>query len=185
MQPLDTAAAAAQSSGAMQDHSFSFEVDAEPREIWALFWGHRNRVVEHGAVRIEYLHWGDATGEGRIRHCHFPVPRYLLSGGTGRSWEWLTEVKPYESWRYDAIGKPLWSRATGWTRLEDLGNGRTRVHFRETYEAFNPILRALLERRVHRFISKDNDRFMQSAIEKGIRAMRKARASLSSAGPVA
>ena len=182
---LDTAAAAAQSSGAMQDHSFSFEVEAEPREIWALFWGHRNRVVEHGAVRIEYLHWGDATGEGRIRHCHFPVPRYLLSGGTGRSWEWLTEVKPYESWRYDAIGKPLWSRATGWTRLEDLGDGRTRVHFRETYEAFNPILRALLERRVHRFISKDNDRFMQSAIEQGIRAMRKARASLPSAGSVA
>ena len=159
----------------MQDHSFSFEVDAAPREIWSLFWGHRNRVVEHGDVRIEYLHWGDETGEGRIRHCHFRVPRYLLSGGVGRSWEWLTEVKPFESWRYDAIGKPLWSRATGWTRLEDLGDGRTRVHFRETYEAFNPILRVLLERRVHRFISKDNDRFMKSAIEKGIRAMRAAR----------
>jgi hypothetical protein len=103
------------------------------------------------------------------------VPRYLLSGGVGRSWEWLTEVKPGESWRYDAIGKPLWSRATGWTRLEDLGGGRTRVHFRETYEAFNPILRALLERRVHRFISKDNDRIMKSAIEKGVAAMRAGR----------
>ena len=52
----------------MQDHSFSFVVDATPRDIWALFWGHRNRVVEHGDVRIEYLHWGDATGEGRVRH---------------------------------------------------------------------------------------------------------------------
>jgi len=38
---------------------------------------------------------------------------------------------------------------------------------------------------VHRFISRDNDRFMQSAIEKGIRAMRKARASLPSDVPVA
>ena len=158
----------------MQDHAFSFEVDATPREIWTLFWGHRRRVVEHGAVRIEYLHWGDETGEGRIRHCRFPVPRYLLSGGVGLSWEWLTKVKPYESWRYDAIGKPLWSRATGWTRLEDLGDGRTRVHFRETYEAFNPLLRALLERRVHRFISKDNDRVMQSAIASGVQAMRSA-----------
>jgi hypothetical protein len=161
----------------MQDHSFAFEVDATPREIWTLFWQRRNRVVEHGDVRIEYLHWGDETGEGRIRHCHFRVPRYLLSGGVGRSWEWLTEVKPFESWRYDAIGKPLFSRATGWTRLEDLGGGRTRVHFRETYEAFNPILRALLERRVHAFISKDNDRIMQAAIEKGVGAMRAARAT--------
>ena len=158
----------------MQDHSYAFEVDATPQEIWALFWQRRARVVEHGDVRIEYLHWGDETGEGRIRHCHFPVPRYLLSGGVGRSWEWLTEVKPCESWRYDSVGKPLWSRATGWIRLEDLGGGRTRVHFRETYEAFNPILRALLERRVHRFISKDNDRFMKSAIEKGVAALRAA-----------
>jgi hypothetical protein len=180
-QPADVAVARAflslsdLSGSPMQDHSYSFEVDASPQEIWTLFWGRRSRVVEHGDVRIEYLHWGDETGEGRIRHCHFRVPRYLLSRGVGRSWEWLTEVKPYESWRYDAIGKPLWSRATGWTRLEDLGGGRTRVHFRETYEAFNPILRALLERRVHRFISKDNDRMMKSAIETGVAAMRAAR----------
>jgi hypothetical protein len=93
-------------------------------------------------------------------------------------------VKPYESWRYDAIGKPLWSRATGWTRLEGLGDGRTRVHFRETYEAFNPILRTLLERPVHRFISKDNDRFMQSAIEQGVQALRKAGQPLPSDEPV-
>ena len=159
----------------MQDHSYSFVVDATPPEVWAVFWGHRNHVVEHRVVRIEYLHWGDETGNGRIRHCRFPVPRYLLSGGVGRSWEWLTEVKPHESWRYDSIGKPLWSRATGWIRLEDLGDGRTRVHFRETYEAFNPILRALLERRVHRFISRDNDWYMKSAIERGVRAMREAR----------
>ena len=159
----------------MQDHRYSFEVDATPEEIWSIFWTRRN--VEHGDVRIEILHPGDAVGNGLVRRTWFKVPRYLLSGGTGRSWEWLTEVKPYESWRYDAIGKPLWSRATGWTRLEDLGDGRTRVHFRETYEAFNPILRALLERRVHRFISKDNDRIMKSAIENGVRAIRESVAS--------
>lgn len=158
----------------MQDHSFSFEVGGTPQEIWSLFWGRRRRVIEHGDVRIEYLHWGDETGEGRIRHCHFRVPRYLLSGGVGRSWEWLTEVKPCESWRYDAIGKPLFSRATGWTRLQDLGGGRTRVHFRETYEAFNPVLRWLLERRVHDFISRDNDRIMQAAIESGLEHARRA-----------
>ncbi|MEW6270374.1 MAG: polyketide cyclase / dehydrase and lipid transport family protein [Thermodesulfobacteriota bacterium] len=156
----------------MQEHSFSFEVDGTPQEVWALVWGRRQRVIEHGDVRIEYLHWGDENGEGRIRHCEFRVPRYLLSRGVGRSWEWLTEVKPYESWRYDAIGKPLWSHATGHTRLEDLGDGRTRIHFRETYEAFNPLLGALLERRVHRFISRDNDRVMKEAINGGLKRLR-------------
>jgi hypothetical protein len=161
----------------MQDHSFSFEIAATPRDIWNLFWGRRQRVIQHGDVRIEYLHWGDETGEGRIRTCHFRVPRYLLSGGVGRSWEWLTEVKPYESWRYDAVGKPLYSQATGWTRLEDLGDGRTRVHFRETYEAFNPVLRFLLERRVHAFISRDNDRVIKAAIERGLQHMKAASAA--------
>lgn|GEM_PF-305686 len=163
--------------GAAQDHAFSFEVAATREEIWSLFWGRRQRVVEHGDVRIEYLHWGDATGEGRIRHCRFRVPRYLLSGGVGRSWQWLTEVKPCESWRYDAVGKPLYSRATGWTRLEDLGGGHTRIHFRETYEAFNPLLRWLLEKHVHAFISRDNDRIMKAAIEAGVAHARTARAA--------
>jgi hypothetical protein len=84
----------------------------------------------------------------------------------------LTEVKPHESWRYDAVGKPLWSEATGWTRLEDLGDGRTRVHFRETYHAFNPLLSLLFEARVHRAISKGNDTSLTDAIQGGIRAMR-------------
>jgi hypothetical protein len=84
---------------------------------------------------------------------------------------------PGESWRYDAVGKPLWSKAMGQTRLEDLGDGRTRVHFRETYHVFNRLLRFALERRVHRFISKDNDRLMKAALEKGVAALRAARAS--------
>ena len=157
----------------MQDHRFSFEIDATREELWTLFWGRKTGdVLEHGDVRIEILHGGDRDGCGLIRHCQFRVPRYLLSGGLGRSWEWLTEVKPPESWRYDAIGKPLFSRATGWTRLEDLGDGRTRVHFRETYEVWNPLLRALLEKRVHRFISRDNDRIMKAALEAGVARLR-------------
>jgi hypothetical protein len=159
----------------MQDHRYAFEIDATPEELWTIFWSHREGVVVHGDVRIEILHPGDATGNGLIRHCHFRVPRYLLSGGVGRSWEWLTEVVPGESWRYDGVGKPLWSKATGHTRLEDLGDGRTRVHFRETYHVYNPLLRLALERRVHRFISKDNDRLMKSALEKGVAALRAAR----------
>ena len=91
-----------------------------------------------------------------------------MSGGVGKSWEWLTNVKLYESWSYDAIGKPLWSKAHGETRFEDLGNGTTRLHFLETYEAFNPIMRALFEKRVHQGISRDNDAIL-AAIQGGLR----------------
>jgi hypothetical protein len=157
----------------MQDHRYSFEVDATPEELWRLFWGKKKgEVMEHGDVRIEILHAGDETGEGLVRHCHFRVPKYLLSGGKAMSWEWLTEVNPPVSWRYDAVGKPLWSKASGWTRFERLDDGRTRVHFRETYHVFNPILRALLERIVHRYISKDNDTVIKASIERGIALMR-------------
>ena len=160
---------------AVQIHEYSFDVDGTPQEVWSVFWAHRSGAVQYGDVRIEILCPGDESGEGLVRHCHFRVPRYLLSGGKARSWEWLTQVDPPRSWRYDAIGKPLWSQATGHTRLEDLGDGRTRVHFRETYHVFNPVLRALLERRVHRFISKDNDKLMQAAISAGVQRLREHR----------
>ena len=55
--------------------------------------------------------------------------------------------------------------------LEDLGGDRTRVRFRETFEVFNPVLRVLLERRLHRFISKNNDRLMREGIETGVQAI--------------
>ena len=157
----------------VQDHSYSVEVAGTPEEVWGLFWSHRSGTRTHGEVSIEILHPGNVAGEGLIRHCTFPVPRWLLSGGQGVSWEWLTEVTPQVSWRYDAVGKPLWSKATGWTRLEDLGGGRTRIHFRETYHAFNPLLRLLFERRVHQAISKSNDDTLREAIEAGLRAMRR------------
>jgi hypothetical protein len=160
----------------MQDHQYSFEVDASPEEVWSVFWGKKTGdVMEHGNLRIEILHDGNECGEGLIRHCHFPVPKYLLSGGKAKSWEWLTQVKVNESWRYDAVGKPLWSKATGWTRLEKLENNRTRIHFRETYHVFNPIMRFFLERIVHKAISKDNDQKMQQGIEGGLKALARKR----------
>jgi hypothetical protein len=157
----------------VQDHTYSIEVDGTPDEVWSLFWSHRSGSRSHGDVTIEILHPGDEQGEGLVRHCVFPVPRWLLSGGHGVSWEWLTEVKPPVSWRYDAVGKPLWSKASGFTRLEDLGDGRTRIHFRETYYAFNPVLRALFEARVHRFISRSNDETLASSINTGLKMLRR------------
>jgi hypothetical protein len=159
----------------MQEHHFFVDIDATPDELWELFWL-RRALSQSGDVTIEILHPGDDIGEGLVRHCTFRVPRYLLSGGRGQSWEWLTEVTPKVSWKYDAIGKPLWSKAEGRTRLEDLGNGKTRVHFSETYFAFNPILRFLLEKRVHDFISKDNDQLIRDSLTNGVKMMRAARA---------
>ncbi|MBA2325321.1 MAG: polyketide cyclase / dehydrase and lipid transport family protein [Actinobacteria bacterium] len=160
----------------VQEHSFSIVVDAPPDEVWDVFW-YRGGDRPQGKIgTIDILHPGDDVGEGLVRHCTFPVPRFLLSGGVGVSWEWLTQVKPHESWRYDAIGKPLWSRAEGHTRLEDLGDGRTRIHFLERYWAFNPWMRRLgLERYVHGRLSRDNDTIL-AAIEGGIRWHRRRRA---------
>ena len=75
---------------------------------------------------------------------------------------------------HDAPSPPpaIGSVAEGRTRFEELPGERTRIHFSETYHAFNPVLRALFERRVHRFISKDNDRLITNAVDDGIRAMR-------------
>jgi hypothetical protein len=159
----------------VQEHNFSFEMNAPAEDVWEVFWyrGPDRPQPRDVKTRIEILHPGDDVGEGLVRHCYFPVPRVLGSGGVGQSWEWLTQVKPYESWRYDAVGKPLWSRATGITRLEDLGDGRTRVHFTETYETFNPWMRRLgLERWIHRKLSRDNDTIL-AALEGGLNWHRK------------
>jgi hypothetical protein len=160
----------------MQRHEFAVELDAPPEEVWQVFWyrGPDRPQPRDVKTRIDILHPGDDDGNGLVRHCTFPVPRWLLSGGIGHSWEWLTQVVPHESWRYDAIGKPLWSRATGWTRLVDLG-GRTRVEFTEEYEAFNPVMRILLEKRVHEFLSRDNDTIL-AALNGGLRWHQKRRA---------
>jgi hypothetical protein len=163
----------------VQEHGFSFEVEATPMEVWRALHprlptmppGERF-VIEHGDVRIEIVHPGDDDGVGLVRQCWFPVPRYLLSGGRARSWEVITDSRPGEYSRYEAVGKPLWSQATGWHRLDDLGDGRTRVTFGETYEAFNPLARWLLEARVHRFISKDNDRLIKAAVDAGVARQR-------------
>jgi hypothetical protein len=159
----------------MQEHHYHVDIDATVDELWQLFWA-RIPHTETGEVTIDILHPGDDVGNGLVRHCTFRVPKYLLSGGKGQSWEWLTDVTPKASWKYNAVGRPLYSEAEGRTRLEDLGEGRTRVHFSETYHAFNPLLRALLEKRVHAFISKDNDRLIQQSLENGVRLLRAAKA---------
>ena len=163
----------------MQEHRFSFEIDATPEEIWAVLHPRikarppgEHRVIEHGDVRIEIVNEGDENGEGLVRRCTFRVPKLLLSGGVGRSWECVVEVRPNEFSRYEAVGKPLWSEATGYHRVEQIGDGRSRVEFGETYHAFNPVMRFFLEGYVHRFISKDNDKTVQSAIEQGVAARR-------------
>jgi hypothetical protein len=170
----------------LQKHDYSVDVDGNPREVWQLFWYRGPRPAgsagEASGVSIEILHPGDEIGEGLVRHCTFRVPKYLFSGGVGHSWEWLTQVKPYESWKYDAVGKPLWSKAEGRTRLEELPDGRTRIHFSETYLAFNPVLRVLLERRVHEFISRDNDTLIRNAINSGLERMRAAASRRPSGG---
>ncbi len=152
----------------VQEHTYSFVAEGSRQQIWDIFLAQHRRGVETEKVRIVILNPGDEDGNGMVRYCRFPVPRYLLSGGVAQSWEWITEAVAPVSWRYDAVGKPLWSQATGLTTLEELAPDRTRITFKETYLAFNPLLRVLLERRVHRFLSKDNEFHYQSSVNRGL-----------------
>ena len=77
----------------MQDHRFDFVVDGKPEEVWDVMWKQNRVGIETDTVKIEIFHPGDEEGNGLVRHCHFPVPKYLLSGGRAQSWEWITEAK--------------------------------------------------------------------------------------------
>ncbi|HJR24751.1 MAG TPA: SRPBCC family protein [Acidimicrobiales bacterium] len=155
----------------MQRHEVSFLVDAPPARVWRLFHpkvpegAEVPRTIEHPGGTITILNDGDETGQGLVRTCTFPVPRWLLSGGRAQSWEVVTEVREGEYARYQAVGKPLWSKAEGWHTLEPIDGGtRTRLTFVETYHANNPVLRALFERAVHRAISRDNTRIYETVL---------------------
>jgi hypothetical protein len=147
----------------MQRHEVSFLVASPPHRVWRLF--HPKpppdatvpRTFEHPGGTITILREGDEDGAGLVRTCTFPVPRWLLSGGVARSWEVVTEARRNEHARYEAVGKPLWSTAEGWHTLEPVDGGEsTRLTFVETYHAHGPLVRALFEARVHRFISRSN-----------------------------
>jgi hypothetical protein len=147
----------------MQRHELAFTVDAPPHRVWRLLHPKTPpdatvpRTFDHPGGSITILRDGDADGAGLVRTCTFPVPRWLLSGGIARSWEVVTAARRNEFARYEAVGKPLWSTATGQHTLAPIDDGEgTRLTFVETYHAHSPLLRALFEARVHRFISRDN-----------------------------
>jgi hypothetical protein len=59
----------------------------------------------------------------------------------------------------------LWSRAEGYHELDEQSDGTTLLTFHETYHAHNPVLRALLEGRVHAKISADNTVIYEHALK--------------------
>jgi hypothetical protein len=69
---------------------------------------------------------------------------------------------------------PPHARATGWYRLKDVGEGRTRVDFHEEFQMESRWLAALIEGHIHRYLSKDNDVNLKGIIENGLAARRRA-----------
>jgi hypothetical protein len=61
-----------------------------------------------------------------------------------------------------------------------IANERTRAHFTEEYEAFNPIMRVLLEKRVHEGLSRDNDTIL-AALNGGLAWHRRRKAKAEAA----
>jgi hypothetical protein len=154
----------------MQSYTVTFSVDAPPRKVWRVLHppappgATLPRTITYPAGSMEILMDGDEAGRGLVRTCVFDVPRYLLSGGKARSWEVVTEAVPNKLSRYVSISKPLWSRAEGYHELDEQSDGGTLLTFHETYHAYNPLLRVLLERRVHAKISADNLSTYQHAL---------------------
>ena len=70
----------------VQRHEYSVELNAPPEEVWEVFWYRAPDRPQPKDVktRIEILHPGDDVGNGLVRHCYFPVPRWLLSRGVGQ-----------------------------------------------------------------------------------------------------
>ena len=168
----------------MQEHHYSVDIEASPDELWQLFWA-RIPHTETGDVTIDILHPGDAIGEGLIRHCTFRVPRYLLTGGKGQSWEWLTEVTPTGLVEVHRRRAPAPSRkpkdGRGW-RISGTGPPGCTSPRRTTRSTRS--CAALFEKRVHAFISKDNDRLIKESLTKGVGYLRaaKAKAQVKAAG---
>jgi hypothetical protein len=144
-------------------HEVAFLVEAPTYRVWRLFHPKTPdgavvpRTIDHPGGTITILQDGDDDGAGLVRTATFPVPKWLLSGGWAESFEVVVEARKNEFARYEAVGKPLWSKASGYHTLEPVDDGAsTRLTFVETYEAKNPLLRALFEKRVHAFISHQN-----------------------------
>ncbi|MEY2474348.1 MAG: hypothetical protein QOK28_3677 [Actinomycetota bacterium] len=144
-------------------HEVTFEVAAPHYKVWRMFHPKTPddavvpRTFAHPNGTITILKDGDEDGAGLVRTATFPVPKWLLSGGVAESFEVVTEARKNEFARYEAVGKPLWSKTSGWHTLEAVDDNTTRLTFVEIYEVKNPILRRLFEKRVHDFISRDND----------------------------
>ena len=113
----------------MQDHRFDFVVEGTPEEVWDVIWARTRVGIETDTVKIEIYHPGDEEGNGLVRHCHFPVPKYLLTKGKAQSWEWITEAKRPVSWKYDA-----WA-AGGRCGWRGSGTGLDPVHGRDACRA--------------------------------------------------
>lgn len=148
----------------MQHHEVTFVVQAPPHRVWRMF--HPKpvpgdevpRTFEHPNGTITVVREGNDDGEGLVRRATFPVPKWLLSGGVAESFECVVECRKNEYARYEAVGKPLWSQSSGWHTLEPLNDGNaTRLTFVEEYHVKNALLRRLFEKRVHAFISRDNN----------------------------
>jgi len=132
---------------------------------------------------IEILHPGDDVGNGLVRHCYFPVPWWLGSGASANRGSGSPRSRRSSLGVTTRSANRLWSHATGWTLLEPIADRRTRATFIEQYEAFNPIMRVLLEKRVHEGLSRDNDTIL-AALNGGLAWHRRRRAKSEQAAPV-
>ena len=118
----------------MQSYTVRFHVDAPPRKVWRVLHppvppnSPRPRVLKWPTGSMEILNEGDEAGEGLVRTCVFAVPKYLLSGGKGRSWETVTEAKINKLSRYVAVGQAAVVSRGGLSRTRGAARRHHRAH---------------------------------------------------------
>ena len=138
-----------------------------------MFW-YRGPTNPAPLVTIDILHPGDETGEGLVRHCTFPVPRFSAPAGR-QVVEWVTQVKP-TSRGNDAIGSP-WSRAEGHIFLDDSAMAETRGASSRATRRSTRGCAASVEKWVHEKISSDTTHSSPRSTPAPVHRDRKAKSS--------
>ena len=139
----------------IKEHIFSIIIPHPADKIWSLMQDY-NRWKEFTqaiVIDIEILYPGDKEGNGLIRRVHYKLP-----WGSRCSIELVTDVKPNVGYTYTMLGLKPGLDTNGLIRLEQLDDGRTKIHFEERFNLKKlPLLYRLLGNKLYNFINKRNE----------------------------
>ncbi|MFW9921854.1 MAG: SRPBCC family protein [Candidatus Thorarchaeota archaeon] len=139
----------------IKEHVFSIEVNHNPEKIWALMQDYNlwKQFTQAIVIDIEILYPGDKEGNGLIRRVHYKLP-----WGSRCSIELVTDVKPNVGYTYTMLSLKPGLDTNGLIKLEQIDEGKTRVHFEERFNLKKlPLMYRMLGNKLYKFINKRNE----------------------------